>query len=273
MVKPGAQHAVTTYAGRAGDHNDKAMHASPVVGELLAGRLGVANTVVGVPAAASPSSWDIELAAARHDLELMAVRISDIMEQGLTPVSAITRCAVALATQPAVLRHRPETVVVWLDAHGDLNVPDDTKTGYLGGMALSGPMGWWHTGLGSGLGEGNVVLAGARDLDPAEREHIDNGRIALVPPGPAMGERLGELIAGRPVYFHLDCDVLEPGLIATDYLVPNGLGLQDLRACAEAAARSDVIGIEVGEVEGPGEASIDELLDALEPLWATAAPH
>lgn len=59
----------------------------------------------------------------------------------------MTRCAVGLATLPRVLARHNDAMVVWLDAHGDLNVPDDTQTGYLGewpfqGRWVGGIPGW-----------------------------------------------------------------------------------------------------------------------------------
>lgn len=257
---------VTTYAGPAGDHNDHAMAQVGFLGEALAQRLGTTNHVVGTPVPAEPRSWSVELERCRGGLLQMAERVDEVMCGGAVPISAITRCAVALATQPVVLGHRPDAVVVWLDAHGDINVPSGSATGYLGGMALSGPMGWWDSGLGAGLPAAQVVLVGARDLDPGERERVEAGAIRLVPGGDGLGDRLASAIAGRPASVHLDCDVLEPGLIRTDYSVPEGLSLDDLRSCAEAAAHSEVLGVEVGEFEGEGGATIGDLLDALEPL-------
>ena len=258
---------VTTYVGPAGDHNDRAMQAVQVVGAAMARRLNVEPTVIGRSLPSDPQSWEVELERARGPLGDMAARVDAVLSDGAVPVSAITRCAVALATQPVIARHRPDTVVVWLDAHGDINVPGDTKSGFLGGMALSGPLGWWDSGLGAGLGQ--AVLVGARDLDPAEAEHVRAGRIDLVELGSDLGDRLAAVIAGRPVYFHLDCDVLEPGLFETDYQVPDGLSLEGLHECAEAVARNEVIGVEVGEFEGEGRATADELIAALVPLLSS----
>lgn len=41
-----------------------------------------------------------------------------------------------------------------------------SPTGYLGGMALSGPLGWWDTGLGDGLPETRYLVAALRPLLP-----------------------------------------------------------------------------------------------------------
>lgn len=258
--------ALGVYQGPAGDHNDRAKSAVPALGAALEHRLRVSATVIGEPTPARPAGWETELRRARHSLAEMAAWVDTAMTAGRRPISAITRCAVALATQPVVLRHRPDTVVVWLDAHGDINTPDDTATGYLGGMALSGPLGWWDSGMGAGLPASQAILVGARDLDPAEVHRLDSGSVTLVTHGPHLGERLEEAIGGRPTYLHLDCDVLDPGLFTTDYSVPNGLGLADLHDCAVAAARGEVVGLELGEYEGDGTADADDLVEAIAPL-------
>jgi len=139
--------------------------------------------------------------------------------------------------------------------------------GYLGGLALSGPLGLWDSGLGAGLGTDNVVLAGVRDIDPPEADLIEGAGIPLVGPGEGFAERLGRVVDGRPVYIHIDCDVLEPGIVPTDYLVGGGLSLAELRQAAEVLARGEVVGIQIGELEtATGEEDLDPLLDALSPV-------
>lgn len=70
---------------------------------------------------------------------------------------------------------------------------------------------------------------------------------------------------------HLDCDVLEPGIVPTDYEHEGGLSLNDLRICCETIAEHEFVGIEIAEFQNSWE--IDgppvpptELLDALGPL-------
>jgi hypothetical protein len=177
------------------------------------------------------------LAAAFDDMGALAKRLDQVFQLGQVPVTALTRCAAAIATLPVVVRHNPEACVVWFDAHADLNTPQTSSTGYLGGMALSGPAGLWRSGLGAGLSVNNIVLVGARDMDPCELALVESGRVKLVPPGVASWQdALAEAVDGRPVYVHLDCDVLEPGIVPTEYRVPGGLSLDDLRgACAALA--------------------------------------
>ena len=156
--------------------------------------------------------------------------------------------------------------------------PDNTATGYLGGLALSGPLGLWDAGLGGGLAESNALLVGARDIDPPERDLIDAGRVRLIAVGSDMAGHLRSEIAGRPVYLHIDCDVLEPGTVPTDYSVPAGMTLTQLEACIRSLGDSEIVGLEVGELETHDADSPDahrparRIVDALEPLLKRLAP-
>ncbi len=193
----------------------------------------------------------------------MGDRYESIFSSRQKPATALGRCAVALATLPIVAAHRPDAVVIWFDAHADLNTPQETTTGYLGGLALSGPLGRWNSGLGQGLAAHNAILVGARDIDPSEQRLIDDGTIALVAVGPRMADDLAAAVARRPVYVHIDCDVLNPGIVPTDYHVPCGMTLDQLHSCAEALSRSEVVGIEIGELETDEHA--DPAADPYEP--------
>ncbi|SCF32556.1 arginase family protein [Micromonospora mirobrigensis] len=265
--------ALVRYQGPAGDHNDRAVPGAALVADELARRLRLPVTVVGEPRPAAPASWDVELTVALPALRELAVAQEAILAAGRTPVLALTRCAAALATLPALARHRPDTCVVWFDAHGDLNVPDTSATGYLGGMVISGAAGRWDSPLGAGLDLANVVVVGARDLDPDERRLLTDGTVAWARVGVDLPDRLRRWVAGRPVYVHLDCDVLEPGLVPTDYRVPGGLTLADLAGAAEMLAGHEIVGVEIAEFEAADERGADAtvgdagpLLDALSPL-------
>ena len=256
--------ALTAFRARCGDHNDRAMRGSDLVAEGLSRRLGVPVTQVGSPEPALNADWKTELDAAAPALRELATTYEHLLGSGRTPLTAVGRCSAALATLPVVARHRPDVCVVWFDAHADLNTPDNSTTDFLGGMALSGPAGLWDSGLGDGLALDNVVLGGARDIDQPEQALIDSGAVRLVPPGPGIAADLRAAIAGRPVYFHLDCDVLEPGTVPTDYRVPGGLSLTDLHAVCEVLAEHEPVGAEIAEFEG--DTAPDALLDALRPL-------
>jgi arginase family enzyme len=242
--------ALTVFQGRAGDHNDRGFSGAAAIKAEWQRRLGPSAATVGTPEPPSNTDWRDELTAATLTLEAMAHRYDAVYTVGQTPVTALTRCAVALAALPAVARFHPNVLVVWFDAHGDISTPESSATGYLGGLALSGPMGWWDSGLGAGVAPANVVLGGARDLDPVERRFIDEGVVRHVPVSPNVLNDLDAAVGDRPVYFHLDCDVLEPGLVPTDYRVADGLHLDELGGVARCLAENAVVGVEVAEFDG-----------------------
>lgn len=265
--------SVLVYTGRIGDHNDRGMKGAVIVGAALGRWLGIEPTVLGHPEPAINGNWDVELEAALPGLQSLQAAHAAALNLGGHPVFAWPRCAAAIATLPNVAAQYPDAIVVWFDAHADLNTPENTTTGYLGGLALSASLGWWDSGLGAGLDSRNVVLGGTRDLDPAEQAHVDDGTISLAA-GPDMLTQLDRLISDRPIYFHLDCDVLDPGIMPTDYNVPRGLTLDDLTAVATRLAHNPIVGVEIGEFEDHGDAELarsqaERLVSALAPLLST----
>lgn len=262
--------AVLVYVGPAGDRNSLGARGAEVVGEQLGRRLGIVPEVVGAPVEPVDGDWAVQLELASSGLRELQARHEAVRAAGRTPVTALPRCAAALATLPVVVRHHPDAVLVWMDAHGDLNTPATSPTGYLGGIVIAGALGWWESGLGAGLAPQDVVLVGARDLDAAEQSLVDSGTVRLAA-GPQLLVELDRLVGERPVYLHLDCDVLEPGTVPTEYSVPDGLTLDDLAAVAERLARNTVVGIEIAELQttnvpGATGTAVARLLDALSPL-------
>lgn len=269
--------SLTVFQGRAGDHNDLAIPGALSIAEHLSKMLDLPLVAVGRPEPALSTGWRTELDHALPALSEMQASLEDIYSRGDRALSATSRCTVSLSTLPVVARHRPDACIVWFDAHGDLNTPESSASGYLGGMAISGPAGMWNSGLGSGLDLSKVVLVGQRDLDPFEADLIASGKVCHLPPGPELPARLRQAIAGRPVYVHLDCDVLDPGIVPTDYVHPDGLTLEDLHGACAVIAESEVVGAEIAEfqnawtIDGP-PVSPASLLQALRPLIGRLTP-
>jgi arginase family enzyme len=219
------------------------------MGTLLAERLGLSAQRCGEFEEPLGGDWKAELEAARPGLRLLSQALDRTLTEGRVAVMALGRCASSIATLPVVARHRSDALIVWLDAHGDSNLPDSTSTPYLGGMIITGASGMWDTGFGAGLDLKNVVLVGSRDLDPDEKELVASGVLTVVPPGPDLVDELGKRIGDRPVYIHLDCDVLDPGIVPTEYRVPGGLSLADLERVATRLAQNPLVGLEIAEFE------------------------
>lgn len=265
--------SLTFFQGCAGDHNDLAIPGARSLALHLASLTSVTPVQIGTPTPVSNLDWQRELQAALPALREMQQHVATRFARGDRSLAATSRCAVSLATLPALATYHPDACVIWFDAHADLNTPDASRSGYLGGMSLSGPAGLWSSGLGEGLPLENIILVGQRDLDPWESALINDGKVTYIPPGEAMFSRLRSAICQRPVYIHLDCDVLEPGIVPTDYVHAGGLSLADLHQASQILAESQVVGLEIAEFQNvwhPGGEPVSPapLIAALAPVLA-----
>jgi arginase len=231
--------------------------AGPMRGvDALAGplgeRLGTAPRRIGTPAEPREAPWRDDLAESRGCLLEAGGQVEDALSAGRRPVLVASDCAVGLTTLVAVARHRPEARFLWLDAHGDFNTPDTTSSGFLGGMALAGACGRWDAGVAEAVDPARVVLAGVRDLEPAEREVLESSALTVI------GASLETLVFTQhaldraPVFVHLDLDVLDPDAFPAWKPAPGGLSPEKLYDLLEAVTEEcDLVGFEVTAFEAP----------------------
>lgn len=133
--------------------------------------------------------------------------------------------SIAIGTIAGVLQHRPNTGVIWFDAHGDMNTASTSPSGNIHGMSLAVGLGHGHerlTAIGGAerkLIPENVVLIGARSLDPGEKRFIQEQGIRVftmheidrVGMGRVMEEALQIVTRGtNGVHLSLDLDGLDP---------------------------------------------------------------
>jgi len=104
--------------------------------------------------------------------------------------------------------------VIWLDAHGDLHTPETSPSGNEWGMPLRMIV---DQGM---VKTEDVVLWGARNLDPSEAEFIAARGIGNDP------EQVLE--RADAVYVAIDLDVLEPGEFEVFMPEPDGASLADV---------------------------------------------
>jgi arginase len=158
---------------------------------------------------------------------------------GATPVVLAGNCLTAVGVL-AGLTEIPRLGLVWLDAHGDLNTPETSPTGYLDGMALAVATGRCWTGPTrripgfAPVADGHVAHLGARALDPGERTILDAGTMAhldgaswAAEGGDARASEIVHALAGRvdALHLHLDLDVQDPALAGgCSDAVPGGPG-------------------------------------------------
>jgi arginase len=137
-------------------------------------------------------------------------------------------CGVELASV-AHVADQGDVALVWFDAHGDLNSPETSVSSIFNGMVLRTLLGDGAPGLvpARPLDASNVVLVGARELDPPEDDFLATSGIPLLDAGSVTAEKLVAAVkktGATRVYLHIDLDVLDPAEFeGLDSPVPFGL--------------------------------------------------
>lgn len=192
------------------------------------------------------------------------------MSDNFKPILITPRCASAIASLPVVISKYPDVVVIYFDAHGDMNLPSTSSSGYLGGMPITAAMGCWESGYGSGLDAKNLVHIGGRDLEESERGFIrDNKIMTLSKKQIESGvDELVEMIQGKAVYVHIDTDVYDPSEVVAEYSVEDGLFRQHVdNVMRTIQVEANLVGLEITELSPKStderENSYQALFDSL----------
>ena len=195
--------------------------------------------MVRVPRAWGDSSGQTMAEAARLPFpypEAAVVEEDTLGEQTLAVASELPErplvlggcCCSHIGAVEALAARHGRIAVVWFDAHGDLNTPETSPSGNLWGMPL-------RIILDSGaVDPRDVLLLGARNLDPPEKELIASISLRTEP------DELDAALEGTEgVYVAVDADALDPEGISSFMPEPDGLSLDEterlLRAIAERA--------------------------------------
>jgi arginase len=200
----------------------------------------------------------------RQTCERIAERVVEAVRAGMRPLVLGGDHSVALGTLGGLARAHGPGGVLWLDAHGDLNTPEDSPSGNVHGMPLAAALGLAGPGFESeawplpAVEHSRVALVGVRSLDPAEREvvrslgirvltmsHVD--RIGIER---AMREALEHVSGPGFVHVSLDMDALDPEVApGVGTPVRGGLSYREAHLAMELVAESGLAGsLEVVEV-------------------------
>lgn len=89
--------------------------------------------------------------------------------------------SIAVGSVSAISKHYNNLGVIWYDAHGDLNIPEESPSGNIHGMPLRILIGEGPKELielnSNVIKPENIVLIGMRDLDKGERQFIKDHNI------------------------------------------------------------------------------------------------
>ena len=182
-------------------------------------------------------------------------------DHGRPVVVASGDCLTALGTVAGLQSAGADPAIVWFDAHGDVQTPETTSSGYLAGMSLRLLTGYRPELIASHLGlrpvpEDRIVLVGARDLDPPEVTYLDQAPIRRCQ---VTGLAAAELPDG-PLYVHVDLDVVDgaqlPGLRYPTPGGPDAGQIADALSLVLGTGRVAAVGIACSWLPGHGAARL-----------------
>jgi arginase len=231
-------------------HRAARMGAGPLhlLDHGLAARL-MAPAAAPVDVVEPSGAWRAEIGTAFDLARGIARRVRDAADADRFPIVLSGNCGASLGATAGLASDADDLGVVWLDAHGDLNTPETSGSGFLDGMALAALTGRCWTAMASTIpgfrpiGDRRVLLVGARDLDPGERALLDASALTWTPIEAlrasglthALRPALAALRAAgvRRGYLHVDVDVHDPALApANGFPAPGGLSPDDVQAIA-----------------------------------------
>jgi arginase len=198
--------------------------------EHLADTLGIVTDDQGnveAPVAESLASGDEHARFLPQILELcnrVAKLVAAAARAGKTPLVLGGDHSVALGSLVGMASVYGPGGVVWVDAHGDLNVPATSPTGNVHGMVLAAALGIagdafayddWQL---PAIDAGRLSLVGVRSLDQGERELLKRldarvftmSEIDKVGIEPCMREALEHAGGGSFLHVSLDMDAVDP---------------------------------------------------------------
>lgn len=227
------------------------------------------------------SGHEVFVDTTMHSPKRHGVRDFELYRKGLRSIRTILEerspdqlvllgggCAASIATVWYLKRRYRQLRVIWIDAHGDLNTPESSASGYLHGMALGvitdhaahrlffadeGPLPY-----------DRLALVGQKIFDPAEAKAIERHsirRFAAEDIGP-----LGTFCAARsgPVYVHLDLDAMHPAVYANPKCdIPAGIDFDRLALLLTTIAdNAPVVGIAIVENAESDRTRVSKVVDA-----------
>ena len=190
--------------------------------------------------------------------ENLSKATSEIVKKGNFPLTLGGDHSIAVGSISGISQHYENLGVIWYDAHGDLNVPEESPSGNVHGMPL-------RILAGDGPDElvnindftpkvkpENIVLIGMRDLDEGERKYIKDKNIKTFTMADIdrfgiqeVIERSLEYLKSRNIdglHFSLNVDALDPAETpGTGTRVMGGLSYRESHFALELLNESKLV--------------------------------
>jgi arginase len=186
--------------------------------------------------------------AKQHRMSIIHQALADFVAEtaarGDRPVSIAGDCCTSIGMLAGLQRAGLNPVLIWFDAHGDFNTWETTPSGFLGGMPLAMLVGRGEQTMVNAVGltplsENQVILAGARDLDPGEQKLLRSTVVKHLADAKTL---LKHSLPRAPLYIHFDTDIINPNQApAMNYQAPGGPSATDLHDVFRYLAQTEQI--------------------------------
>lgn len=181
----------------------------------------------------------------------MSELVSSQIRRGEFSLALISNCIGLMGVLGGVQRSgggQPLRVgLIYFDAHADINTPETTRSGLMGGMPVASSIGLCfqrlrrQAGLEVPLPTRYVTYVGVREVDALEYEILDSSDVEYISVddvktmSSAIREQMDRLSRVTDlIYIHIDTDVLNPGEMPGHTTPePNGFTSEELADCLE----------------------------------------
>ena len=188
---------------------------------------------------------------------ILAKMVDQEVAKGSFPLIFGGDHSIAIGSLAGLAKHHEHLGVIWYDAHGDLNTSETSPSGNIHGMPLAASLGYGDERLTNLYSQTakikpeNVVIIGARSLDPGERDFIRKKGIKVYTMHEidfmglpfVMKEALDYLAEKTEgIHLSLDLDGLDPTEApGVGTPVPGGLTYRESHLAMEMIAASDLL--------------------------------
>ncbi|MCP3874327.1 MAG: arginase [Desulfobacteraceae bacterium] len=163
--------------------------------------------------------------------------------------------SIAIGTVASVTGDEP-TGLIWMDAHGDFNVPETSPSGNIHGMPLAALIGEGHKSLvnvgrpGAKILAENVVMIGQRDLDTNEKKRLKKSGITVFTMrdideqgiSSVANKALMKFVHLKRIHLSVDMDAIDPvEAPGVGTPVPGGISYREAHLLMEILADSGKI--------------------------------
>lgn len=198
--------------------------------------------------------------------ESVSQAVGKHIQNGALPLTLGGDHSLAMGTIAGTLSKHPNAVVIWVDAHADINSVNTTPTGNVHGMPAAFLLGlpstetvpefsWLTDKTNSSiprLQANSIVFIGLRDVDPGEKKILKENGITAFSMHEVDKYGIGEVMnraldavnpyRDRPIHLTFDVDALDPSVApSTGTPVRGGLTFREGHYICEAIAETGLL--------------------------------